>query len=103
VRKFYTDDIVFESGALKRVSRGKDKVIEFLLGMKGDVRDILHPQAALQDENHIFVEADMDFYALRDVPDYPLGALRKSEPMTAKVFVLYILREGKICRVKEDS
>jgi hypothetical protein len=38
VRRFYTDDVVFESGALKRVCRGKDKVIEFLVGMQGGVK-----------------------------------------------------------------
>ena len=100
VRQFYTDDVVFESGALKRVCQGKDEVIDFLLGMQGGVRDILRPQLVLQDENHILAEADMDFYALRDVPDYPLGALRKGEHLTVKVFIVYYLREGKVCRVK---
>jgi len=42
----------------------------------------------------------MDFHALRDLPDYPLGALRKGERLTLKLFVSYYLREGKICRVK---
>jgi len=100
VRQFYTDDVVFESGALKRVCRGKDEVIDFLLSMQGGVRDILRPQVVLQDQNHILVEADMDFYALRDVPDYPLGALRKDEHLTVKVFIAYYLREGKVFLVK---
>lgn len=56
--------------------------------------------SVLQDENHIFVEADMDFYALRDVPDYPLGALRKDGHLTVKVFVVYYLRERKVRWIK---
>jgi hypothetical protein len=76
VQEFYTDDIAFESGALKRVCRGKEEVIEFLLGMQTGVRDIIRPQVVLQDANHIFAEADTDFYALRDVPDYPIGPRR---------------------------
>jgi hypothetical protein len=100
VRKFYTDDIVFESGALKRICRGQDEVIEFLIGMQDGVCEIIRPQVVLQDQDHIFAEADMDFHALRDMPSYPLGALRNGEYLTVKVFVLYFLREGKICRVK---
>jgi len=100
VRRFYTDDIVFESGALKRICRGKDEVIEFLVGTQSGVRDILRPQVVLQDENHILTEADMDLYALRDMPEYPLGALRKGERLTIKLFVSYYLRDGKIYRVK---
>ena len=100
VEEFYTEDIVFESGALKRVCRGRDEVTEFLLGMQSGVRETLRPQVVLQDENHILAEADMDFYALRDMPDYPLGALRESEHLTVKLFVSYYLREGRICRIK---
>jgi len=99
VRKFYTNDIVFESGAMKRIYRGKDEVLEGF-SMQSDIREVIRPQVVLQDENHIFAEANMDFYALRDLPDYPLGALRKDERMTVKVFVIYYLREEKICRVK---
>ena len=99
VRQFYTDDIVFESGAFKRICRGKDEVIAFF-SIQSGVRDILRPQVVLQDENHILAEADVDFYALRDLPDYPLGALRKGDRLTLKSFVSYYLREGKICRVK---
>ncbi len=70
--------------------------------MQGSVRDILRPQVVPQDEDHILAEADMDFYALRDVPDYPLGTLRKREYLTVKVFTAYYLREGKVCRIKTD-
>ena len=34
VHKFYTDDIVFESGAMERVCRGQDEVIDFLTSMQ---------------------------------------------------------------------
>ena len=100
VRKFCTDDVSFEAGALKRVFRGKDEVLEFLLSLQDDVRDVLRAQVVLQDENHIFAEVDMDFYALRDLPDFPFGALKSGEYLTMKVFVVYYLRDGKIYRFK---
>ena len=99
VRKFYTNDIVLESGGLKRICRGKDEVLE-VFSMQRDIREVFRPQIVLQDENHIFAEVDMDFYALKDLSDYPFGALKKDERMTVKVFVIYYLREEKICRIK---
>ena len=100
VRTFCTDDVVFEAGSLQSVYRGKDEVLEFLTGLQDGVRDVLRAQVVLQDESHIFAEADMDFHALKDLPDFPFGALRRGEFLTIKVFVVYYLRRGKICRFK---
>ena len=100
VHKFYTDDIVFESGAMERVCQGQDEVIEFLTSMQSGIREFIRPQVVLQDKNHIFAESDMDFYALKDLPEFPLGALRRDKHLTVKVFVIYYLREEKICRIK---
>ena len=56
VREFCTDDVAFEAGSLKRVFRGKDEVLEFLLSLQDGVRDVLRAQVVLQDEDHIFAE-----------------------------------------------
>lgn len=73
VHKFYTDDIVFESGAMEQVCRGQDEVIEFLTSMQSGIREVIRPQVVLQDKNYIFAEADVDLYALRDLPEFPSG------------------------------
>ncbi len=100
VRRFCTDDVTFEAGALKSVFRGKEEVLGFLLSLQDGVRDVLRAQVVLQDENHVFAEADMDFHAERDLPEFPFGALKSGEYLTMKVFVLYYLRDGRICRFK---
>ncbi len=101
VRKFCTDDIIFESGVLRKVCRSKDEQIEFLQSMQQEgVHEIIRAQVVLQDEDHIFAEADMDFHAQKDVPDFAFGALKKGEYLTTKTFVVYYLRDGKICRIK---
>jgi hypothetical protein len=100
VRRFCTDDVIFEAGALERVFRGRDEVLGFLLSLQDGVRDVLRAQVVLQDEHHIFAEADMDFHADRDLPEFPFGALKRGEYLTLKVFVLYALRDGKICKFK---
>jgi len=68
--------------------RGKDEVSEFLLSLQDGVRDVLRAQVVLQDANHIFAEADMDFHAQQDLPEFPFGALRNGEFLTVKVFVV---------------
>ena len=100
IRRFCTDDVVFEAGSLQRIFLGKDEVLEFLLSLQDGVRDVLRAQVVLQDENHIFAEADMDFHAQGDLPDFPFGALKVGEYLTIKVFVVYYLRDGRICRFK---
>lgn len=100
VRRFCTDDVEFEAGSLKRVFRGKEEVLGFLLSLQDGVRDVLRVQVMQQGENHLFAEADMDFYAQRDLPDFPFGALKAGEYLTIKVFIIYYLRNGLICRFK---
>lgn len=100
VHKFCTDDVEFEAGSLKLVFRGKEEVLGFLLSLQDGVRDILRVQVAEQSESHIFAEVDMDFYAKKDLPDFPFGALKAGEFLTIKVFIVYYLRNDLICRFK---
>jgi SnoaL-like domain len=100
VRRFCTDDVIFEAGSLKQVHRGKDEVIRFLLRIQDGLREVLRPQVILQNDNYIFVEADVDIHAQRDLPDNPAGALKKGEYVTMKALVVYYLRDDKICRFK---
>lgn len=85
---------------MKQVYRGQDKIIEVLTGIQSGIREVFRPQVVLQDKNYIFAEADVDFYALRDLPEFPFGALRTDERLTPKVFAIYYLREERIFRIK---
>ena len=98
--KYCTDDIIFESGGLQKICRGKDELNEFMQGMQDSVHQIIRAQVVLQDKDYIFAEADIDFHALRDAPDFAFGALKKGEYLTTKTFVVYYLRDGKVCRIK---
>jgi hypothetical protein len=96
-----TDDIIFESGKLQQVCQGKDEFIEFLQGiLQDDIRQIIRAQVVLQNKDYVFAETDIDFHALRDVPDFAFGALKEGEYLTTKTFVVYYLRDGKVCRIK---
>jgi hypothetical protein len=98
--QFCTDDVIFEAGTRQEIHRGRDEVTRFLLGLQSDFREVLRPQVVIHGKDHLFVEADVDLEAKRDVPDYPGGVLRKGGRITMKAFVVYYLRDGKICRFK---
>jgi hypothetical protein len=98
VRKFFTEDTVFESGA--RVMRGADELLKFLNWAHDGIREIIRAQLVLRDENHIFAEIDMDFHATRDKPEFLFGALKKGEFTTVKFLVVYYLRDGKIAHIR---
>ena len=100
LRDFYTDDVVFEAGSRKEVHRGKDEVSRFLVGLQSMFREILRPQVVLQTHDHVFVEADVDLYAEKELSDHPAGPLKKGAHFSMKAFAVYYLRDGKICRVK---
>jgi len=44
------------------------------LRIQDGLREVLRPQVVLQNDKYIFVEADVDTHALRDLPDNPAGA-----------------------------
>ena len=98
VREYFTEDLLFQSGA--RVLRGRDELLAFLKWAHDGIREIIRAQHVMQDESHIFAEIDMDFHATRDRPDFVFGALKRGEHLTVKFLVLYYLRDGKVAQLK---
>lgn len=98
VRTYFTEDVVFSAGA--RTLRGAGALLDFLNWAHDGIREIIRPQVVLRDENHIFVEIDMDFHATRDKPDFQFRPLKQGEMTTVKFFVVYYLRDGKVAALK---
>ena len=101
VKRFFTADTVFQSGA--RVMQGADELLKFLNSAHDGIREIIRAQLVLRDENHIFAEIDMDFHATRDKPDFVFGPLTKGEYTTVKFLVVYYLRDGKVAHLKAGT
>lgn len=98
VREYFTEDLLFQSGA--RVLRGREELLDFLNWAHDGIREIIRAQHVMQDDSHIFAEIDMDFHATRDRPDFVFGALKNGEYLTVKFLVLYYLRDGKVAQLK---
>jgi hypothetical protein len=104
--QFWVDDLVVSSARGKEngvLASGKDGFLKFLEGVHDGVREIIRVQTLMQNENNVFAEIDMDFYASKDRPDYPFGHLQSGDFITVKMFVIYFLRGDKIAELKMAS
>jgi SnoaL-like domain len=98
VERFFAEDVAFSGGT--RDYRGKAALKAFLDWAHDGVREVLRPQNILQGADLIFVEADMDFHAVKERPEFPFGHLYPGDTLTVKFFVTYRLRAGKIVELK---
>ena len=95
---FYADDAVMQTS--DRLVEGKPALLEFLAWAHDGVRELLRPQHVVQADDCILAEIDIDFFAQRDRDDFPFQPLKRGETITAKFFVVYELRDGKVARLK---
>jgi len=98
VKTYLTEDTVFTGGS--RSFHGADELLKFLHWAHDGIREILRPQVVSQTKDHILAEIDIDFHALVDKPDFQFKPLKKGEMTTVKCFVVYYLRDGKVCHLK---
>jgi hypothetical protein len=106
VDNFWVDDLVVATGLSGKgneegiLAKGKENWRKFLEGVHDGIREIIRVQTLIQNEDNIFAEIDMDFYASKDRPDYAFGSLKAGDFITVKMFALYVLRGDKIAMLK---
>jgi ketosteroid isomerase-like protein len=96
--RFYTDDAVCELGSL--VLNGRDEIVGFYKGMFAKVRESLELHRLVADEGGLCADITSTFTAVEDASDFAPMPLKKGEVLSFPVFVIYTLREGKICRIQ---
>jgi hypothetical protein len=101
VKTFFTEDTIFSGGS--RAFHGATELLKFLRGAHDGIREILRPQVVAQNADHILAEIDIDFHALVHKPDFQFKPLKKGEMTTVKFFVVYYLRDGKVCHLKAST
>jgi len=104
--QFWVDDLEVTSNRSNMPgisASGKQEFLKFLIFAHDGVREIMRIQTLIENENNIFAEIDMDFYASKDRPDYPFGHLEPGDLITVKMFSLYYLRGDRIANLKMAS
>lgn len=98
--RYYTDDVVCEIRGRRLV--GKDGIVGFYKTMFAKIREELTPLQIVMDDHGIFMDAIARFTGLADATDFEPMPLKKGESLEARVFVTYMLRDGKIASIKVD-
>jgi ketosteroid isomerase-like protein len=95
---FYTDDVILELPSVPAI-HGAKGIADFYRPMFERVRETLTVHDLEASEAAIRLDATTRFTAIRDAPDFVVGALRKGDYIEVPVLVDYKLREGLIARI----
>ncbi len=96
--KFYTEDVRLELGSVPPIV-GRQGIIGFYRPMFESVRERLTINSVHMTDSTIELDAVTRFTAIRDAPDFVVGALRTGEYIEGRVLVSYALRDGLICSI----
>jgi ketosteroid isomerase-like protein len=96
--KFYTPDVRLELGPVPPIA-GKQGIIDFYRPMFERVREQLTVNSVTMTDESIELDAITRFTAVKDAPDFIVGALKAGEYIEGRVLVSYRLRGGLIAHI----
>lgn len=96
--RFYTDDVLLELGSVPPI-HGAQAIADFYTAMFRSVRETLTIHSLDAGDRQIVVECTSRFTAIKDAPDFVVGALAQGDFIDVRVTVTYALRDGRICHI----
>lgn len=96
--RFYTDDVVLELSSLPPIETAQG-IAEFYTAMFQSVVETLTIHSLDANDERIIVDCTSRFTAIKDAPDFVVGALGRGDYIDVRVTVTYTLREGRICHI----
>ena len=96
--KFYTEDVLLELGSVPPI-HGRQGIIDFYHPMFEKVREKLTVNSVEATNDAIKLDAITRFTAIKDAPDFVVGALKQGEFIEGRVLVDYRLRDGLISHI----
>lgn len=97
--QFYAPDITLVIAGRHRLS-GRQAILDFYKAVKAQTRRTIEIKRVISAPHALAAELQSEFLALRDLPDFAAGPMRKDERLLINTFVLYDLREGRFARVR---
>ena len=95
---FYTADVQLDLGSVPPI-HGRRGIIDFYRARFERVREQLTVNSVTATDASIELDAVTRFTAVKDAPDFVLGALKAGETIEGRVQVSYRLREGLISHI----
>jgi ketosteroid isomerase-like protein len=96
--KFYTEDVRLELGSVPPIL-GRQGIVDFYRPMFQSVREKLTISSVHATDSTIELDAVTRFTAIKDAPDFVVGALTTGEYIEGRVLVSYRLRDGLISSI----
>ncbi|MBT2187409.1 nuclear transport factor 2 family protein [Sphingobium nicotianae] len=96
--RFYTDDCTLRLSSMPPII-GKQAICDFYRTMFRSVREHLTIHSLVMDDHGIAVDCTSTFTAQQDAPDFVVAPLKAGESVAVRVFVIYGLRDGRICKI----
>ena len=97
---YYADDVVCDLGGAGVTLNGKQAIVDFYGDMFTRIRESLELHRLIADAEGLCADITSTFTAVEDATDFAPMPLRKGQVLKVPVFVVYSLRDGKICRIK---
>ena len=96
--RYYTEDVVCELSTLTLT--GRAGIVGFYRDMFTKIRENLTLHRLIADDSGLCADITSTFTAVEDASDFAPMPLKKGEVLTVPVFVVYTLRDGRICHIK---
>ena len=96
--QYYTEDVTCDLGSLTLT--GRQGIVDFYGDMFTRIRESLTLHSLTADDNGLCADITSTFTAIEDASDFAPLPLKKGEVLNVPVFVVYTLREGRICRIR---
>ncbi len=96
--RFYQPDVLLELGSVPPI-HGAQGIVNFYKPMFESVRENLTIHSVEASDDAIHLDATTRFTAIKDAPDFVVGALKTGDYIEGRVFVDYELRDGLISHI----
>ncbi len=97
---YYTEDVSCDLSGSKLLLEGRQGIVNFYRGMFTRIRESLLLNQLIADKDGLCADIVSTFTAIEDASDFAPMPLKKGQVLKVPVFVLYRLREGRICQIK---
>lgn len=97
--EFYAPDVTLVIAGKHRLT-GRQAILDFYKVVKAQTRRTIEIKRVISAPHALAAELQSEFLALRDLPDFAAGPMRKDERMLINTFVLYDLRDSRFARIR---
>ena len=86
--KFYSDDVVFELGAMKRID-GREAILDFYREVKAHIAEAVTPLDVIVTPTRIAMHCRTTFDTFKDWPDFEIWPTKAGDSRVVETIAMY--------------